>query len=171
MKKLFPYLLSLFFLSSCIDSNPITITVSNTVTESVAVEVPQTNGTPHTTNETVNQDLNEVISNLDDIASINIDGLSYQFKNVTGNSAAVVQSATLMINGITVATHTNLNIAQEATDGTVFTISDESILNQLETLILNNSSVSVQYSSSTLTDAGPITFDVEVTVELTATLK
>ena len=144
MKKFIPFLLSIVLFVGCIDSNPITITVSSSVSETVLVEIPQTNGATHTTNETVNQDLNEVITNLDDVDSLNIDSLSYQFKNTTGNSAAVVQNATLVINGITVATHTNLNISQEAANETVFTISDESVLNQLESLILNNSSVSIQ---------------------------
>ncbi len=171
MKKLFPFLLAVLMFSSCIDSNSITITISNTITETVAVDIPQTNGIPHTTNETVNQNLDDIIVNLDDVDSINIDALSYQFKNVNGNSAAIIQNATLAVNGVTIATHTNLNVSQEATNGTVFTISDEVVLNQLETLILNNSTVTVQYSSSTLSDAGPITFDVEVSVDLTATLK
>ena len=170
MKKIISFILVVLFVISCTDNNPITVTASTSVSETVQVAIPQTNGAPHTTNETINEDLSNVIANLGDVTEINIDNLTYKFSNATGNPNAIIQSGSLVINGITVATLSNVNITQEATDETVFSISDENILNQLESLILNNNSVSVQYSSSTLSDEGPITFDVEISIDITATL-
>ena len=62
--------------------------------------------------------------------------LSYKFKNVTGNTNAVIESATIVINGNTIATISNVNIALEATNSTVFSITNTAVLDQLETLFL-----------------------------------
>lgn len=170
MKKIIPFVLILIVLTACDDSNPVTITTSTSVSESVEVVVPQTNGTPHTTDQTVTEDLSSYITNLSDVTQINIDALTYKFSNASGNSNAVIQNASLTINGVTIAAPTNINITQEATNETVFSISDEAILNQIETLILNSNSVTIQYTSSTLSDEGSITFDVEISIQITATL-
>ena len=165
-------MISLAIFSSCEDGEtPVTITASSSFTEAVSVSIPQTaSGVSATYNETVNQNLSEVVSNLNDVTALNIDALSYQYKNVSGNSNAVIESATITINGIIVAAISNVNISQSATAGTVFNITDEGTLNQLENLLLNTSSVEIVFAGTAISDEGPVNFDVEVTIDLTATL-
>lgn len=170
MKKFIPLAIIALFIVSCEDSNPITITATTSLEEAIPITIPQTIGTAHSTDVTIDEDLSNIIDNLSDVNSIDITGLSYQFKNVTGNTDAVIQNATLVINGITVATISNININQEANNGTVFSISDEGVLNQLEDIIFNNSLVSINYASSTLSDQGSVSFDLEISIQISATL-
>ena len=169
MKKLLSLVFVMTLLSSCEDTDAIVITASTSINESVMVDVPQTNGASVAYDETVTQDLNQVVSNFDDITDINIDALSYKFKNVVGNTNAIIESATIVINGNTTATISNVNVAQEATNSTVFAITDTTVLNQLETLFLTNSSVSIQFSGMASSDAGDVSFEIEVSMDLTAT--
>ncbi len=170
MKKLFILVFAMILVSSCEDTAAIEITTSTSINESVAISVLQTSGNAIAYDETVTQDLTQLVSNFNDISDINIDALSYKFKNVTGNTNAVIESATIVISGNTIATISNVNIAQEATNATVFPITDTAILDQLETLFLNNSSVTIQFSGMAITDAGDVSFEVEVSMDLTATL-
>lgn len=170
MKKVIPFVLALCLFTGCIDVDPIVVTTSSTLVESVAIIVPQTNGTAHTTDETVSQDLSDIISNLGDINDITIEEVRYTFKNVIGNPAAVIQNASLVVNGVTIASPSNVNITQEANNATVFTITDPTILDQLANFILTQSAVTLQYTSTTLSDDGSIRFDVEVSVDISATL-
>lgn len=142
------------------------VSVNTTITETATFNVAQTNGTPLTLNETINKELSDVVSNFDDVSNITINNLSYKFKNPVGNSAAVIQSATIVINGVSVVNQSNINITQEATNQTVFTITNSNILTQLETLFLNNTSVSIETMTSTISEAGPISFDLEFSLQI-----
>ena len=64
----------------------------------------------------------------------------------------------------------NIAVAQEATNETVFTITDTSILDQIESLFLNNDTVNVQWVASVLSNEGVVGFDIEISIEITATL-
>jgi len=170
MKKFFTLVFALVLISSCEDTDAIEISTSTSINESVMVNVLQTNGSAIGYDETVTQDLTQVVSNFNDISNINIDALSYKFKNVTGNTNAVIESATIVINGNTIATISNVNIALEATNSTVFPITDTAVLDQLETLFLNNSSVTIQFSGMAITDESDVSFEIEVSMDLTAIL-
>lgn len=168
MKKVFTLIFIAVFVMSCdVNSDPVEITASTSITESVSISIPQSNASVDY-DETINQDLNNVISNLSQVSSINIDNLSYRYLTASGNSAATITSATLSVNGVTVSTISNVNISQAAQAGTVFEITDTNVLDQLETIFLNNSSVTIQFSGSAVD--GPIDFNVEVSISLTATL-
>lgn len=140
------------------------------ITESVAVSIPQTNGTSVTFDETVNQDLTTVISNFSDVTDITINSLSYEYKNVTGNTDAVIESATIKINGSTIASISSVNMAQEANSGAVFNITDQTVWSQLESLFLNNASIDIEFTGTAVSDAGSVDFDIEFSVNLTVTL-
>jgi len=171
MKKLFPLLLAVVLITSCdINDNPITLTASSTITEAIPVSIPQTTGTSATYDQTVSQDLSDAIANFSDVTDIAINSLSYQFKNVTGNTDAVIESASIIINGNTVSSISFLNIAQEANNSTVFNITDQSVLSQLESLFLNNASVDIQFTGTAISQAGPVDFEIELTIDLTVTL-
>ena len=101
-KELLLFVLSIVFFA-CEDNLPIEITTNTTATEDISVIAPQTNGTPHSSNETMSIDVNDLVSNNDAVVDINIDRLSYKYKNVVGNTAANIQSASIIINGVTIA--------------------------------------------------------------------
>ena len=166
MKKLFPLLLTLLLISSCEDS--IEVTTTTNINESASVTILETNGTAINFNEVIEGDLNQLVSNFNSINDITIDSLSYTFANVTGNENAVITSATIEINATTVAVISNINIAQEALNGSVFEITDTAVLDQLETIFLNNSSVTVQLSGMAISDEGDVNFDLEFSMQLTA---
>jgi|TARA_B110000093_G_scaffold7444_1_gene7095 hypothetical protein len=166
MKKLFPLLLTLLLISSCEDS--IEVTTTTNINESASVTILETNGTAINFNEVIEGDLNQLVSNFNSINDITIDSLSYTFANVTGNENAVITSATIEINATTVAVISNINIAQEALNGSVFEITDTAVLAQLETIFLNNSSVTIQLSGMAISDEGDVNFDLEFSMQLTA---
>lgn len=166
MKKLFPLLLTLLLISSCEDS--IEVTTTTNINESASVTILETNGTAINFNEVIEGDLNQLVSNFNSINDITIDSLSYAFANVTGNENAVITSATIEINATTVAVISNINIAQEALNGSVFEITDTAVLDQLETIFLNNSSVTIQLSGMAISDEGDVNFDLEFSMQLTA---
>lgn len=68
-----------------------------------------------------------MISNFSDVTDITINSLSYEYKNVTGNTDAVIESATIKINGSTIASISSVNMAQEANSGAVFNITDQTV--------------------------------------------
>ena len=168
MKKLFPLLVTLLLISSCEDS--IEVTTTTNINESASVTILETNGTAINFNEVIEGDLNQLVSNFNSINDITIDSLTYTFANVTGNENAVITSATLEINATTVAVISNINIAQEALNGSVFEITDTAVLDQLETIFLNNSSATIQLSGMAISDEGDVNFDLEFSMQLTAAL-
>lgn len=171
MRKIITLLFAAVLITSCdINENPITLTASSTVVEVVPVSIPQTNGTSVAYDHTVNQDLNEAIANFSDVTNIEINSFSYQYKNVTGNTDAVIESASIIINGNTASSISSVNIAQEANNGTVFSITDQALLSQLESIFLNSASVNIQFIGSAISDVGPVEFEIEVTIDLTVTL-
>ena len=66
---------------------------------------------------------------------------------------------------------TNLNISQAASAKTIFSITDATIISQLENAFVNNSSTVITLSGNALSDEGPMDFKVEVNISLTATIK
>ena len=161
-------MLTLLLISSCEDS--IEVTTTTNINETASVTILETNGTAINFNEVIEGDLNQLVSNFNSINDITIDSLSYTFANVTGNENAVITSATIEINATTVAVISNINIAQEALNGSVFEITDTAVLDQLETIFLNNSSVTIQLSGMAISDEGDVNFDLEFSMQLTAAL-
>ena len=82
----------------------------------------------------------------------------------------MITSATIEINATTVAVISNINIAQEALNGSVFEITDPTVLAQLETIFLNNSSVTIQLTGMATSDEGDVNFDLEFSMQLTVAL-
>jgi hypothetical protein len=166
MKKLFPFLLVLFVVQSC--EEPVEITETMVVNQSTIVTINQTNGTSVSFNDVIEGDLNQVVSNFNSITDITIDSLTYSFSNLIGNENASIVSASIEINGITVAVVSDLNIAQEIDNGSVFQITDLNVLDQLETSFLNNSSVALNLSGMAISEEGDVSFEIGVSMQLTA---
>ena len=166
MKKLFPFLLVLFVVQSC--EEPVEITETMVVNQSAIVTINQTNGTSVSFNDVIEGDLNQVVSNFNSITDITIDSLTYSFSNLIGNENASIVSASIEINGITVAVVSDLNIAQEIDNGSVFQITDLNVLDQLETSFLNNSSVALNLSGMAISEEGDVSFEIGVSMQLTA---
>ncbi|MDB4497588.1 hypothetical protein N9254_08975 [Flavobacteriaceae bacterium] len=166
MKKLFPFLLVLFVVQSC--EEPVEITETMVVNQSTIVTINQTNGTSVSFNDVIEGDLNQVVSNFNSITDITIDSLTYSFSNLIGNENASIVSASIEINGITVAVVSDLNIAQEIDNESVFQITDLNVLDQLETSFLNNSAVTLNLSGMAISEEGDVLFDIELSMQLTA---
>ena len=166
MKKLFPFLLVLFVVQSC--EEPVEITETMVVNQSTIVTINQTNGTSVSFNDVIEGDLNQVVSNFNSITDITIDSLTYSFSNLIGNENASIVSASIEINGITVAVVSDLNIAQEIDNGSVFQITDLNVLDKLETSFLNNSSVALNLSGMAISEEGDVSFEIGVSMQLTA---
>lgn len=170
MKKFLSLLFVVALISSCdVNTEPIELTATAVVNESIAVTIPQTSGTSVNFNENVDQDLTEIVSNFNDVTDININSLSYQYQNVTGNTNAVIQSATIVINGTTIATLSNVNMSQEASNGTTFEITDTAILDAIEAQFLSNSTANIQFSGSAVSEEGSVDFDIALAINLTVT--
>jgi len=170
MKKVLFLLIASLVLSSCdINTEPIELTATAVVNEAIAVSIPQTSGTTVNFNENVDQDLTEIVSNFNDVTDININSLTYQYENVTGNTNAVIQSATIVINGTTIATLSNVNINQEASNATTFEISDVATLDAIEAQFLSNSTANIQFSGSAVSEEGSVDFDIALAINLTVT--
>lgn len=166
MKKLFPFLLVLFVVQSC--EEPVEITETMVVNQSAIVTINQTNGTSVNFNDVIEGDLNQVVSNFNSITDITIDSLTYSFSNLIGNENASIVSASIEINGITVAVVSDLNIAQEIDNESVFQITDLNVLDQLETSFLNNSSIALSLSGMAISEEGDVSFEIGVSMQLTA---
>ena len=169
MKILVTMFFALVLITSCEDSDTVQITASTSINESIIVNFPQTNGASVDYEQTTSEDITEIVSNFNTISSINIDSLSYQFKNVVGNTNAIIETASIIIQGSVIATISNINIATEASNSSVFEITDEVILNQLEANFLNNTSLTIQFSGTGISDEGDLDFEIEVSMQLTAT--
>ena len=166
MKKLFPFLLVLFVVQSC--EEPVEITETMVVNQSAIVTINQTSGSSVNFNDVIEGDLNQVVSNFNSITDITIDSLTYSFSNLIGNENASIVSASIEINGITVAVVSDLNIAQEIDNESVFQITDLNVLDQLETSFLNNSSVALNLSGMAISEEGDVSFEIGVSMQLTA---
>lgn len=171
MKKLFPLLFAVLVISACdINTDGTELTATSTINEAIAVSIPQTNGTAASFNQTANQNLNDIFTNFVDVQDVNINSLNYEYQNVTGNADAVIESATIVINGVTIANLTNVNIAQEASNGTVFQITDTSILDQIEALFLSNTVATIEFSGTAISNGGTVNFEIALDISLTVTL-
>ena len=166
MKKLFPFLLALIVVQSC--EEPVEITETMAVNQSATITINETNGTAVNFNDVIEGDLNQVISNFISINDITIDSLSYSFSNLIGNENASIVNASIEINGITVAVVSEVNIAQEIDNESVFQITDLNVLDQLETSFLNNSSVTLNLSGMAISEEGDVSFDIGISMQLTA---
>ena len=166
MKNVLPFLFALILIYSCEESVEITETM--VVNQSTIVTINQTNGTSVSFNDVIEGDLNQVVSNFNSITDITIDSLTYSFSNLIGNENASIVSASIEINGITVAVVSDLNIAQEIDNGSVFQITDLNVLDQLETSFLNNSSVALNLSGMAISEEGDVSFEIGVSMQLTA---
>lgn len=160
MKKLFTLLFTLVFIYSCDESSSVELQTNSDFGVSFPIQIPKTDGTPATYNEMISQNLNQIISNFDNVKSLTITSLSYQFLNVSGNTNAVIQNSSFKINGINITAFPDLNPTQ--TQGNTNTIDDQSVLNQIETSFLSSETISVEYTAEVLSDDGPVSFTVFV---------
>jgi hypothetical protein len=167
MKKLIPFLLALIVVQSC--EEPVEITETMVINESATVTIEETNGTAVNFSDIIEGDVNQVVSNFNSINDLTIDSLSYSFTNLTGNENASIISASIDINGINVAVVSDLNIAQEVENESIFQITDLNVLDQLETSFLNNSAVTLNLSGIAISEEGDVSFDIELSMQLTAT--
>jgi hypothetical protein len=169
MKKLTYYaVFCLLFLTSCLSNDsPLNPAVTRNFNEIFSVEIQKTDGKANIFDKSGSFNLSEEISNVDDISSIAVEEIKYQFKNFSGNTEAVAKSLIIKINDIEIASKTDLNINTVVSAGTIYTI-DSTTLSSLENSILSNPNSTYTFSGSVLTDEGIVSFDLEVSIKLKA---
>ena len=170
MKKIthltFVFLTLAFF--SCDDSS-VELTTDTNIVGNILVEAPQTSGSPFVFDEIVTQDLEQIISNFNEVTDVNIDEFSYRFANLTGNSNAVIESGTIKINDLLAVSVFDIHIGNAIDTGSVFTVNDQDIKDQLGALLLNNENVKFQFSGSVLSDEGTASFNLQVLLSVSVT--
>ena len=147
--------------------------VENSLTETIAATVPQTSNVPVAVDlsDTVHLNSGDLAQYKDKIKSIKINSLSYKFKDFIGNTAGVIPTGTLKFDDVILGELTDFNISDAAVAGTSFGITDEVKLNQIASNFVNNSKLTVKLSGSVLSEAGEMTFNIEVFINMTVTLK
>ena len=168
MKKIAPILFAVFLVLSCED-NQTTINISTpyTLDESFEVGIPQTGSGQTNFNETSTHDLSQLIANYNDVNSVTVNSLTYQFANFSGDTGGVIQTATLTINNVTIATISNVNISQEAMNNTVFQINDPAVISQVEDILEATSVVNIQ-ASGVVNSSIPLNFTIDVHLDIEA---
>lgn len=168
MKKIAPILFAVFALLSCED-NQTTINISTpyTLDESFEIGIPQTGSGQTSFSETSTHDLSQLIANYSDINSVTVNSLTYQFTNFSGDTNGEIDSATLTVNNVVIATVSNVNISQEATNNTVFQITDATIISQIENILETTSVVNLQ-ASGTINSSIPLNFNIDVHLDIEA---
>jgi hypothetical protein len=170
MKKLIYYSAFLMlFLTSCTGTeSPFNPAVTANFDESFSVAIQKTDGKANIFEKTGSFNLDEEISNVDDISTISVEEIKYQFKNFSGNTEAVAKSLLIKINDIEIASKSDLNINSVVNSGTIYNI-DTATLSTLENSILSKTNSTYTVSGSVLSDKGTVSFDIEVSVKLKAT--
>jgi hypothetical protein len=166
----------IFFLSLIVTScgsldDLLELKVENNLTESIPVNVPQTSSVAVAFDLSHTVDLNsgDLAQYKDKITAIKINSLSYKFIDFTGNDAGTIPTGTLKFDDVTLREMTGFNIS--ANVGTVYEITDAAKLNQIASNFLNNSEISVKLKGTVLSEAGAMGFNVEIIVNMTATIK
>ncbi len=168
MKKIASLLFAVFILMSCED-NQTTVNTSTpyTLDESFEVGIPQTGSGQTTFTETSTHDLSQLIANYSNINSVTVNSLTYQFSNFSGDTNGVISTATLTVNNVVIATISNVNISQEAANGTVFQIADPAVVSQIETILETTSIVNLQ-ASGTINSSIPLNFTIDLHLDIEA---
>lgn len=172
MKKVTALLIGILFVStiSC-DSikDAVSVSGTKTVTNDFNVSIPQTTaGTPQSINESATINLSEIVSDASsaNLESVKVNSLSYKIKNHTGNTAGRIVTLSLKIGSEEFGAMTDFDPSL----GGTFTIADSAKLAAIEN-ILKNATTTLSAAGTIQTDAGNMSFDVEVSINITVTLK
>lgn len=144
--------------------------VTDSFETSINVNVTSENSEPQAIAETgtlnigTNQDIRD---NLDLIQNISIRSISYEIKNFTGVENTAISNANLNFGNVTLAIE-DIKIEQADTANTTFTIDNNGQLNAIGELLKNASSITTSLTGTV--SSTPITFEVFITVNLTATI-
>ncbi len=174
MKRTLLILLIAFTFNSC-DSltELLEFNVDNDLTENISVSVLQTQGNARDFNLSETTDLNsgELAQYRDKITAVKINKFTYKIKDFVGNSSGELVAGSLKFNDLTITSFADFNISSAATAGTVFEITDTDIISSVENAFLNNNSATLSFVGTVLSNEGPMDFNVEVFMSMTATIK
>lgn len=174
MKKIFPLLfISIIFFSCDSLDELLELKVNNDLTESISVSVAQTQGTAESFDLSETTDLNsgDLAQYKGKITAIKINKLTYKFKDFVGNNAGAIPTGTLKFDDIIVDSLTDFNVSQAANAGTIYEITDATVLSNIENAFLNNNTTTIKLFGTVLSEAGGMDFTVEVFMNMTATIK
>lgn len=167
MKKIIPLIFAIVLLLSCEDNTTVNIGTPYTLDESIEVGIPQSGSGQTVFNESSSHDLSQLIANYSDINTVTVNNLTYQFTNFSGDTNGVIQSASITVNNVLIATVSNINISQEAANSTIFQISDPAIISQVEDILETTSIINLQ-ASGTINSSIPLNFNIDVHLDIEA---
>lgn len=173
MKKSIYLLLFTLILTSCSSLEQLLeLKINNDLTESVNAQVPQTTATAAAfdLNTTANLNTGDFAQYAGKISALKINTFSFKFKDFSGNHAGTIPNATLKLDDIDLLTLSNINISESVSTDSSFGISDAAVLSQVETALLNNNSITLKLVGNVLSEAGPMEFKVEISMNMTATI-
>jgi hypothetical protein len=139
------------------------------VTRSFTVDLPDESDDPVEWAETTTIDIAsnpEIEDNLDLISGVEINSLTFEIDNYSGVDNAIVTEAYFMFNGNSISI-SDINLEMSDANGTIYTISDISILEEIATALENNPEITVTFGGTV--SATPVMFDILITLNVTAT--
>lgn len=172
IKKVIAIILFVTIASCDIADTPIKLSVSNSITRDVNISIAQTSvGTTKDIDlrETIN--LADIVSNVADITAVKVNSISYKYKDFSGNQNGRIETVLLKIDTVVLANETDVNVFSEVENATSHLVTDASALTKLEDILLTNKETVMAIIASVQSDDGAMEFKMEVTVDLTVTLK
>ncbi|MFY0602313.1 MAG: hypothetical protein JXQ93_00075 [Flavobacteriaceae bacterium] len=166
MKKIAMLILIALFVSSCEDNQTTAVTSSYTLDESFEVTHAATGQVSYT--ETHTQDLNQLITNYDDVDAVSLNSLTYTITGFSGDTSGVIQSGTIAVNNLVIATISDINPSQAFVNSTVFEINDPSIVSQIESILETTPTLNME-ASVTINSGSTMTFSVAVHLDIDVT--
>ncbi len=173
MKKcIYIFFLSLIATSCGSLDELLELKVENSLTESIPVNVLQTGSTAvaFDLSSTVNLNSGDFSQYKDKITAIEINTLTYKFKDFAGNAAGTIPTGTLKFDDVVIGELTDFNISAAAAAGTTFEITDAAKLSLIASNFVNNSEVSVKLIGTVLSEVEGMDFEIEVFMNMTATI-
>jgi hypothetical protein len=111
-----------------------------------------------------NQDIQD---NLDVIQNVTLNALTYEIMNFSGAEGAMITEASLNLGSTTISVAA-IDLQQSDTDNEVYTITDTSLLNAIASAL--ESSTAITASVTGTVNATPVTFDVEINLDVTVSV-
>lgn len=144
------------------------VTDSFATTINISISEPSDESQTFTQNATLDiASNNEIADNLDLIQNITINAITYEISNYNGDDDAIVTNASLSFNTINIDVGT-LNLKQSDDNDTILTIENSQQLNAIGNILENSSSISASLTGTI--SSTPVSFNVIINVDLTATI-
>ena len=173
MKRIVYVCLSLFLLASCEALENIELKAENNLVEILPVRIAQTTNIAESFDftNTINIHSGDFVQYKDKVTALQVSMMSYRFIGFSGDTTGSILSGNLKLDDVEISKMTDVNVSTAAAEGTVFNVTDVAKLNRLASNFLENSEVLVSLKGAVLSEAASMDFNVEVRIDMIATLK